>query len=522
MRILLSTIIALISSHVIAQVTDLNVVKYDLTLMVNDENDTIEGIQEVTFIPNGSEVKLQLDDTNEDGTGMTVSKVTSGQKELKFNHHDDTLFISIPYLDVISSPNQNIKIHYSGIPADGLVISSNKFGDRTFFGDNWPNRAHLWFPCNDHPSNKALISYSVIAPSHYDVIANGILEAKISYPSGLTNWRYVMEQPLPTKVMVVGIADFSIDTLKNTKTPTYSYVYPQNEAEGFEDMKDATKILQFLESKIAPYPYAQLANVQSTTRYGGMENAGCIFYDENAITGEHEMETLIAHEIAHQWFGNSASEQDWQHLWLSEGFATFLTNEYILEAYGKEAFEEQLMKDKQRVERFYTKYQLPLKDTVSEDIEFKLNPNPYQRGAWVLRMLKLKLGDEAFWKGVQTYYATYQFENATTEDFFNIMQTSSGVNLSSFMEMWLYRSTLPTFDAHWEQKGKKLKIHLNQVQEGEYFHLPFEVLVKFKDGSTELISIETIYKIFYIAQSFNKKVDCIVLDPDQKVLYLTK
>jgi len=80
--------------------------------------------------------------------------------------------------------------------------------------------------------------------------------------------------------------------------------------------------LQFFVDYIAPYEYERLTNVQSTTRFGGMENAGCIFYDENSITGTRSSESLLAHEIVHQWFGNSASEKDWPHLWLSEGFAT--------------------------------------------------------------------------------------------------------------------------------------------------------------------------------------------------------
>lgn len=520
MRFILTSWFIVLVLQLNAQIHDVNVIKYDLSIMVKDEHDTISAVQEVTFVPKGAQLKLQLDDRNEDGTGMTVSKIVSGSTDLKFKHENDTLYISVPKANLAESPYQAISIHYKGKPADGLVISSNKFGNRTFFGDNWPNRAHLWFPCNDHPSDKALINYSIVAPGHYEVIANGVLEAVINYPNGLKHWRYVMEQPLPTKVMVIGIADFEIDTLKNTKTPTYSYVYPENKTEGFEDMKDATKIMEFMESKIAPYPYSQLANVQSTTRYGGMENAGCIFYDENAITGEHEMETLIAHEIAHQWFGNTASEEDWDHLWLSEGFATFLTNEYILATFGQEAYAEQLIKDQKRVALFYSKFQLPLKDSVSEEIEFKLNPNPYQRGAWVLRMLKLKLGDEAFWKGVKTYYATYQFENATTEDFFRVMQTSAGVDLAAFMEMWLYRSTLPTYSVKWEQTGKKLKLNLTQTQEGESFSGPLEYLVKYKDGSTQLKTIDVMYKIIISTSKVKGKVDCIVLDPNHKLLHL--
>src|SRR5690606_11234286 len=146
---------------------------------------------------------------------------------------------------------------------------------------------------------------------------------------------------------------------------------------------------------------------------------------ERAITGKGMMEELIAHEIAHQWFGNSATESDWSQLWLSEGFATYMTHLYVLGKYGDGRFEEGLAKDRQTVKHFYNQQILPVVDTLSTDPNEMLNANAYQRGAWVLHMLRNELGDDLFWKGIQLYYTTFQYSNATTKDFIQAMEKAS-------------------------------------------------------------------------------------------------
>src|SRR5207249_666261 len=125
------------------------------------------------------------------------------------------------------------------------------------------------------------------------------------------------------------------DSPKNI--PVSAWVYPQDSAKGFYDYALATEILKFYANYIAPYPYKKLANVQSKTIFGGMENASAIFYAENSVNGERTSEDLLAHEIAHQWFGDMASETSFEHLWLSEGFATYFTDLYFEKKYGKEA-----------------------------------------------------------------------------------------------------------------------------------------------------------------------------------------
>jgi len=159
-----------------------------------------------------------------------------------------------------------------------LIIGKNKYSDRGFFGDNWPDRAHHWLPVIDHPFDKSSVDFSISAPLHYSVVANGIKieESYINEKRKLTRWHE--EVPIPVKVMVVGIARFATEVVgKVDNIPVESWVYPQNKVEGFYDYAVALKVLDFFHTHIGPYSYKKLANVQSKTRWGGLENANTIF-----------------------------------------------------------------------------------------------------------------------------------------------------------------------------------------------------------------------------------------------------
>ncbi|HLZ15771.1 MAG TPA: M1 family aminopeptidase, partial [Cyclobacteriaceae bacterium] len=302
----------------------IDITHYHFYLEVNDSTDVIYGEASVTvsFKKKLSFFELDLAAKNDSGKGMEVIQVTLNDTKLIYSHRKDKLKINLPGP---AGENQALifKIKYRGEPQDGLIIGKNKYGDRGFFGDNWPDRAHHWLPVVDHPFDKSSVDFSVSAPIHYAVIANGIKveESFINEKRKLTRWHE--EVPIPVKVMVVGIARFAMEQVgKVDDIPVESWVYPQNKSEGFNDYAVAMRVLDFFHTHIGPYSYKKLANVQSKTRWGGLENANTIFYSERSVTGKGNAEPLIAHEVAHQWFGNSATEKDWHHVWLSEGFAT--------------------------------------------------------------------------------------------------------------------------------------------------------------------------------------------------------
>src|ERR1700761_1882904 len=228
-----------------AQTPIFDVQHYNFAIQLTDAGDTIKGqaTVRVKFLKDVNSFALNLVKTKSNGKGMLVSAVTEEGKNVSFSQDDDAVNIT-----TIAGNNSihNYTINYSGIPADGLIISTNKYHHRTFFGDNWPNRAHNWLPCADYPGDKASVDFVVTAPDHYSVIANGLKIEEKALPNHLkqTHWKETAE--LPTKVMVIGVADFAIDHTGDVgNIPVYTYVFPESKDVGFKSYKVATEILPF-------------------------------------------------------------------------------------------------------------------------------------------------------------------------------------------------------------------------------------------------------------------------------------
>ena len=495
---------------------------YCFELELSDESNHIKGkaTLKVRLLDDLEALQIDLVSKGQGEKGMEVQSVQNESGTLDFNHNGDNLTIFLKENNQ-RGVSQNITITYEGIPKDGLVISQNKYGDRTFFGDNWPNRARHWLPCLDHPSEKATVEFMVTAPDHYQVVANGnqVEETNISKTQKLTHWK--TDVPLPMKVVVIGVARFAVhlDGYAN-QVPISSWVFPQDRKAGFHDYSMATYVLDYFIHKIGPYPYEKLANVQSKTRYGGMENAGNIFYYENSVTGKRTIENLIAHEIAHQWFGNSASELSWHHIWLSEGFATYLTDLFVEHRYGRDAFVQKMIAERNRVVLYAQELLRPVIDTTVTDYNKLLNPNSYQKGGWVLHMLRNKIGDAYFWEGIRTYYQKYKLSNALTEDFQRVMEEVSGQNLSDFFQQWLYQAGHPklALNHQYDKEQQTLSIEIKQLQE-PLFTFDLEVEIELANGDTFLESIP-IDKAATQTELMLKQVPLrITLDPKVKLLF---
>lgn len=476
----------------------IDVLHYKYEIELNDNNDTIYGKATIVlqFREPTKWIELNLKSLGKDGKGMMVmgaggpdfQKVTIELESHKFGLN----------LNNLSKKNDTATytINYKGIPADGLIISKNKYGNRTFFSDNWPNRAHNWIPCVDDPADKATVEFIVTAPSHYQVISNGVQveETNLSNNKKLTH--YKEDVPLPTKVMVIGVADFAVNNVGDVNCiPVSSWVYPENKTEGFYDYAIGKEILAWYINYIGPFPYKKLANVQSKTIFGGMENAGAIFYFENSVTGKREEEALIAHEIVHQWFGDMATEKSFAHLWLSEGFATYLTHVYLESKYGTDSLKSRMKADRETVIDFVNSSQKRVVD-FSTDYMQLLNANSYQKGGWVLHMLRRQLGDSVFHKAIRQYYATYAGKNADSKDLQTIFETISGKNLNVFFDQWLHTPENPKLNITWkyQAKEKSVAITVEQLQ-SKIFEFPLEIAIGDTSAKKQIKKINVTKKV---------------------------
>jgi len=502
-----------------ARYESIDVLSYGFEIDLNDSTDVVctTAIMEIEFLQDVDQFYLDLSYNQSDSTGMKVQHITEPGKEVLFQQHSNQIVFSKVHAH--EGERRSYKISYCGIPGDGLIISENKFGDRTFFGDNWPNRGQHWLPLVDHPSDKAFVEFLVHAPEHYKVVSVGSL-VKETREGGRVVSHWKTSYPLSTKMMVIGVSPFAVEHLESASgIPVSSWVYPQNKEDGFLDYSMALQPLDYFESFLAPYPYEKLANVQSKTVYGGMENASCIFYHERSVTGKQRIENLLAHEIAHQWFGDAVSELDWHHIWISEGFATYLTDLYIEYTHGREAFVASMLDEKGQVLRFASRRLAPIVDTTLPVSTRLLNKNVYEKAGWVLHMLRHELGDEKFRECVQTFYEKYKFKNALTEDFLEVVESVTGKQYDTFFQQWFHTAGHPVLSFEWKAKGRSIEFSIVQHQEQHVFHFPLEIEIIGKAGKSirHRVEMDVREKSQHIKLPFKAKK--VLLDPDTWLLY---
>ena len=512
---------------------NIDIQHYKFSLSLSDSADVIYGNAQITILFKKAGMQnFRLDLINKTADrkdkGMVIDAINVENVPVAYTHQNDEVIINLPKP---STANSTIvfSITYHGIPFDGLRIGATKFGDRSFFCENWPNRARHWLPTLDHPSDKATSEFIVTAPSHYKVISNGLLmeESDMGNNTKLTHWKQSV--PVSCWLFVLGVAEFAVKYVDQFNGKSIqSWVYAKNREAGFYDFDKPTKaVLEFYSSYVGPFAYEKLANIQCASVNGGMETSSAIFYGQDLINGkgDERLRNIVIHEIAHQWFGNAVTETTWDDAWLSEGFATFFTLLFIEKEYGKEEYEKGIIKARKSVFDMAEKMpEFSIVSPRSAEKEPVTSGITYQKGAWVLHMLRNLVGESNFKKGIQSYYAKFYNANATTDDFRSEMEKASGKDLKTFFKQWLYQPINPVINGTWEYitSAKKITIRLEQTQSGEMlFNIPVEIGY-FKEGSTtpSIIKINLTKK--QQVQSFSVTGTPAKLEIDPRNILLSK
>ncbi len=460
----------------------IDVQHYEVSLELSDSSNVISGSTRVRLAARQGPLSgLWLD-----FDGMRVDRLLVDGVEVQYSHHEGRLRL---VLERSRRPGEilEVDVKYHGEPQKrGLLITSDRYGKRVFFAENWPDNAHRWFPCIDHPSDKASVDFLITAPSHYEVVANGELEERHVLGSGRTLSHWHEGTAIPTYCMVIAVADYSVmHPVSTTGVPLGLYVYPGDVGSASVRFARTDRIVSFFKGLIGAFPFEKLAQAEATTRLGGMENASVIFYSEEGFKDEPGGEAPVPHEIAHQWFGDSVTEDDWDHLWLSEGFATYLDALFYEQADGHEAFLRIMRRAAETAIKYMRAHPEPVIDPGMKDISKKLNPLNYEKGAWILHMLRRKVGNEHFFAGLRRYYLTYAGKNALTTDFQRVMESESGMPLSGFFERWLFQSGWPQCKVRWSwnPRDDALSLEVRQTQETAPFDIPMDVKIQCGGGS---------------------------------------
>ena len=440
-----------------------DVLDYDIRVNVRDSGAMLTADASLTVRRAGPPRVLSLDLIGMQVRGVRV-RSRAGESIAPFTHDGRRLTITLP-LQAGVEDTLRVDVRYDGRPSDGFVLSADSAGGSRGFADNWPSRARQWIPSIDRPDDKATVTWRVEAPADRTVIANGSLvgrtptngagapEDRSAHPErATTTWRE--SHPIPTYLMVIAVAPLERHDLvscgavePNDGRCIAQAVFAEPDVRDFlpGPFARAPEMVSYFTGLFGPFPFEKLWHVQSSTRFGGMENASAIFYAGQPFRDRTMGEGVIAHETAHQWFGDAVTERTFGDLWLSEGFATYFAALWTGHAHGDSAFRAAMRASRAEVVGSAVTRARPLRDTAETDYMRLLNTNSYQKGGWVLHMLRGEIGDSAFFRGVRAYYAAHRDGNATTDDLRAAMESSSRRELRSFFDQWLTRPGIPAF-----------------------------------------------------------------------------
>jgi aminopeptidase N len=473
----------------------IDVLDYAFTIDLPDTGSVIRGDAMITVRRTARVDTLVLDLLR-----LRVTRVTLDDRVRRFRRTDSTIMIPLPRGD---SGHYRVRIVYSGRVTDGLIARRDSARRWTYFGDNWPDRARHWLPTVDHPSDKATVTWTVRGPATRTVVANGSRLERRTTGTGrraraTTRWRE--SKPIATYLMVIAAAPLVRHDLGETACGVAElrrcvaqqvYVAPEQRRILPGSFSQAGEMVRYFGTLVAPFPYEKLAHIQSSTRFGGMENATAIFYSDAMFRRGGVDEGLIAHETAHQWFGDAVTQRDWPHLWLSEGFATYFAALWTQRVRGDSAFRSRLTAIRNSIlEDTIAVPKRAVVDTASPTLVALLNRNSYEKGGFVLHMLRSQLGDSVFFRAVRDYYTRFKHANALTSDLQAALERSSGRSLSGFFEQWLQRPGYPEIDVAWSVDTTARSLSLSVTQSGRFGLFEFPLRLALADSAGAIRRVE--------------------------------
>lgn len=411
---------------------------YDLELEVRIDGNRLNGRASLTALALVDLTAVELDLVAFSVTGVTVD----GAKPARFRHAGGRLRISLAH-PVGAGEEFTITVHYRGSPkpvagvlgdagweelTDGVIVAAQPYG------------ASSWFPCNDRPSDKASYRFTISAPTGYHVVANGSLVETRRRASAVT-WVYDQQAPMSPYLATVNVGRYAVQRLPG-EIPVSVVVPGHLHVELPTPFSRQPEMVSTFVELFGPYPFASYTVVVTEDELEiPLESQGVSVFGINYLREDWEAERLVAHELAHQWFGNTVTASGWDDIWLHEGFACYA--EWLWsERSGRDDAEMHARLHWARLQKL--PQDLLLGDPGAVDM---FDDRVYKRGALLLHSLRLTLGDDAFFTVLRTWTQRYADSAVETADFVALAEEISGQSLGDLFTAWLYAEALPALPA---------------------------------------------------------------------------
>ncbi|MFB0515749.1 MAG: M1 family aminopeptidase [Candidatus Neomarinimicrobiota bacterium] len=463
----------------------------------------------------------------------TTSK--RGHRPLAYSVENGQLIINLDKAYASSEPII-LEVAYQARPRKGLyfVRPDEAYPDKPWqiWSQGEMEESRYWFPCYDAPNDQMTTEMIVTVPEGQLAISNGeLLDVRRNENTGTVTYRWRENVPHVTYLVSVVVGEFAEVRDEWEGIPVFYYVEPRYRDKAERSFAKTPDIIGYYSEMIGiRYPYEKYA--QTTIAdfiWGGMENISATTLTENTLHDERAQldvssAGLVAHELAHQWWGDLLTVKNWNHIWLNEGFATYFDALYVEHDKGRQEFILRL--DGYR--RAYLaedsrQYRRPIVTNRYEDPEQMFDRHSYQKGALVLHMIRTLLGDELWWKAIRHYGRTHTGHTVETNDFKQAIEDATGRSLEGFFDQWIYHGGHPEYAVSWkwDRKRQAVALEVKQVQTVDQltplFQMPIEAAVTGDFGSeTFIIQVEKAEEIFYLPVP--SKPSRVEFDPNDHVL----
>lgn len=411
--------------------------RYDLRLHYRVAPNRLRGTATITATSYQQLQRFTLDLAGH----LSVQRVSVNNKAARYSHRSGKLSI-VPATPILPGGAMTVVIAYGGTPKPIRGLWGEVGWDELDNGSlcaSQPNGAPSWFPCDDHPEAKAPFQISITTDSPYYALANGTLIEK-KRGAGTTTWVYEQVEPMATYLASIQIGQYEHRSLATAPVPIYALAPRRLSLDFDESFRHQVAMMDVFTELYGPYPFAHYtAVVVDDDLEIPLEAQGFSTFGANHCDGTLTSERLIAHELAHQWFGNSVTVARWRDIWLNEGFACYSEWLWSQRSGGRSAGEW--------ARHYYAKLEanpvkVPLADPGPKDM---FDDWVYKRGAVTLHALRLRLGDGAFFALLQRWTDKYRYRCVTTEDFIALAGTYTDESLHDFWRDWLFLPELPPF-----------------------------------------------------------------------------
>lgn len=510
---------------------------YTMKLSFEPKQKLVRGDTAVRLRP----LKAGLKTFEFDAVAFSFSRVSLDGRDLTFRTIKDKVLVDLP------SPSDaersyEIRFEYTARPKKGIYfVEERKAGDRLvhpaqIWTQGQPDEARHWLPSFDFPSDKATTEKFITVPKGQTVVGNGETVAVTENPDGTATHHFRLDIPHPTYLISFVVGDYVKISESFRDIPLGYYVYAGREnivplAYGktirmLEAMEEMTGIAypfnKYDQTMVANFEFGGMENITATT----MADTEIFYASIDFMRGN--VEDLVAHEIAHSWFGNNTTCKTWADLWLNEGFATFFEAAIREKFYGREEYLRKVGVDAENYVNHtatspvsHALYNRRAGDT---SVLFRWPAVTYNKGGAVVHQLREQVGDDNFWRAIKLFLERHRFSSVETADLQKVMEEVSGQELKWFFDQWVFKSGHPKVRVTNRFAANKKAVTLTFTQTQRVsplttaaYKLPVEVELKFADGTSKVEKVDIAARAKTVTLKADKPISEVTFDPASKI-----